>query len=316
MATGFPTVDPMGSSLDDLVRGLKAGRLDWQCRAAAPAPAPRCEQLPLSAAVHDTVHDLIRALFPLHMGPGDLQRGEEDVFVAGTLSKALVKLSEQVLRELRYHRRSEGVAAPEEALRARAEDIVSALCGLLPAISRTLGTDIVAAYKGDPSAISVDEALLCYPGVQAIIHHRLAHALHGLGLPLMARIISERSHTMTGIDIHPGAVIGQSFFIDHGTGVVIGESAVIGNRVRLYHAVTLGAKRFPTDEHGQLTKGEARHPIVEDDVVVYAGATILGRVTVGKGAIIGGNVWLTQDVAPGCTVTQANVNRPEVADRP
>jgi serine O-acetyltransferase len=151
----------------------------------------------------------------------------------------------------------------------------------------------------------VDEVLLCYPGVLAIIHHRIAHKLYLLGLPLLARIIAELSHSQTGIDIHPGARIGPGFFIDHGTGVVIGETAVIGQRVRLYQAVTLGAKRFSADADGTLHKGLARHPIVEDDVVIYAGATVLGRITVGKGATIGGNVWVTHDVLPGAHITQA-----------
>ena len=138
-----------------------------------------------------------------------------------------------------------------------------------------------------------------------MMHHRLAHALHQLGVPLLARFINEIAHSATGIDIHPGARIGAGFFIDHGTGVVIGETAIIGERVRVYQAVTLGAKRFPRDAAGHLEKGLARHPIVEDDVVIYAGATILGRVTIGRGAVIGGNVWLTQDVPAGENITQA-----------
>jgi len=176
-----------------------------------------------------------------------------------------------------------------------------------------LDTDIRAAYEGDPAASSLDEVLVCYPGITAIIHHRLAHELHRLGTPLIARIIAEIAHSATGIDIHPGADIGGSFFIDHGTGVVIGETAVIGQRVRLYQAVTLGAKRFPANENGSLVKGNARHPIVEDDVVIYAGATILGRVTIGRGSIIGGNVWLTRSVPPGSNISQAQV-RSEVFD--
>jgi serine O-acetyltransferase len=139
-----------------------------------------------------------------------------------------------------------------------------------------------------------------------MIHYRLAHRLYKLGLPLIARLITEKAHSRTGIDIHPGAVIGESFFIDHGTGVVIGETAIIGARVRIYQAVTLGAKRFPTDESGNLKKGGARHPILEDDVVIYAGATILGRVTIGQGSTIGGNVWLTRSVPAGSNITQAN----------
>ena len=183
----------------------------------------------------------------------------------------------------------------------------------LPDIRRVLDSDVLAAWQGDPAARSVDEVLLCYPGVLAMIHHRMAHRLFELQLPLLARIVAELAHAQTGIDIHPGATIGAGFFIDHGTGVVIGETTLIGQRVRLYQAVTLGAKRFPTDPEGNLQKGLPRHPIVEDDVVIYAGATILGRVTLGKGATIGGNVWITDDVPAGASVTQASLNAPPVA---
>jgi serine O-acetyltransferase len=172
-------------------------------------------------------------------------------------------------------------------------------------VRAALGTDARAAYEGDPAATSVDEAVFSYAGFNAIIHHRIAHELHTLGVPLIPRIISELAHSTTGIDIHPGARIGSSFFIDHGTGVVIGETCVIGERVRLYQGVTLGAKSFPTDAHGHLVKGTPRHPIVEDDVIIYAGATVLGRITVGRGSTVGGNVWLTQSVAPGTHVSQA-----------
>ena len=171
---------------------------------------------------------------------------------------------------------------------------------------RAIKEHIDTVFKEDPAARSTLEVLLCYPGVLAMIHHRLAHQLYLLEQPLLARIVAELSHAQTGIDIHPGAKIGRGFFMDHGTGVVIGETAVIGERVRLYQAVALGAKRFPTDEHGHLRKGLARHPVVEDDVVIYAGATILGRVTLGRGAVIGGNVWVTEDVPPGAHVTQAH----------
>lgn len=151
--------------------------------------------------------------------------------------------------------------------------------------------------------------LICYPGALAIVHYRLAHLLHGLGAPLVARIISDVAHSRTGIDIHPGAHIDEGFFIDHGTGVVIGETAVIGKRVRLYQAVTLGARSLPADADGVLRRGLARHPIVEDDVTIYAGATVLGRVTIGAGSVIGGNVWLTATVPPGSVITQAQANR-------
>jgi serine O-acetyltransferase len=176
----------------------------------------------------------------------------------------------------------------------------------LPELRRTLDRDVIAAFNGDPAARTVDEVLLCYPGIIAVIHHRIAHHLYKADLTLLARIIAELAHSATGIDIHPGAQIGSSFFIDHGTGVVIGETAIIGDRVRIYQAVTLGAKRFTSDEFGQLHKGQPRHPIVEDDVVIYAGATILGRITIGKGSIIGGNVWLTRSVPEGSNVSQAS----------
>jgi serine O-acetyltransferase len=170
-----------------------------------------------------------------------------------------------------------------------------------------LVSDLLAAFNGDPAATSPSEILLCYPGMTAVMYYRLAHALYELGAPVLARVISDIAHASTGIDIHPGAQIGGSFFIDHGTGVVIGQTTVIGQRVRLYQAVTLGAKRFPADDNGVLIKGNARHPIVEDDVVIYAGATVLGRITIGQGSTIGGNVWLTQSVPPGSNVSQAQM---------
>ena len=209
------------------------------------------------------------------------------------------------IRDRRYVARQSGEADAE--VNARAIRLIQDFALALPGLRVLLDTDVLAAYHGDPAARSVDEVLLCYPGILAVIHHRLAHHLYRAGLPLLARISSEIAHSATGIDIHPGAQIGRSFFIDHGTGVVIGETAIIGERVRIYQAVTLGAKRFPADEDGQLQKGHPRHPIVEDDVVIYAGATILGRITIGKGSTIGGNVWLTRSVPAGCNLTQANL---------
>ena len=175
----------------------------------------------------------------------------------------------------------------------------------MPRIRLLLDTDIQAAYQGDPAARTPDETLVCYPGIHAMLHQRLAHILYQLGVPLTARMMTELAHSTTGIDIHPGAKIGESFFIDHGTGVVIGETTVIGNNVRIYQAVTLGAKRFEKNDDGSLAKGNARHPIVEDNVVIYAGATILGRITIGTGSVIGGNVWLTRSVPANSHITQA-----------
>ena len=189
----------------------------------------------------------------------------------------------------------------------RAAEVTEAVVARLPAIRTMLEADLQAAYDNDPAARYLDETLFCYPGIVAITQHRIAHALHKLSVPLIPRIMSELAHASTGIDIHPGADIGASFFIDHGTGVVIGETCAIGQRVRLYQGVTLGARGFLADEDGRLVKGLPRHPTVEDDVVIYAGATILGRITIGKGATIGGNVWLTRSVPPGARVTQAQV---------
>jgi serine O-acetyltransferase len=256
------------------------------------------------------IADGLRAvLFPNRLGLPDLTDESVDYYVGHMLDVTLRDLLVQVRRELRF---VSGVDA-NNADREQAAAIIRAFAGRLPHIRRLLESDIQAAYEGDPAARSIDEVLVCYPGITAITHYRLAHELHCLGAPLIARMISEIAHSATGIEIHPGAKIGGSFFIDHGTGVVIGETAIIGEHVRLYQAVTLGAKRFPVDEHGALVKGNLRHPIVEDDVVIYAGATILGRITIGRGSTIGGNVWLTRSVPPGSTVSQAQT-RNEVFD--
>jgi serine O-acetyltransferase len=167
-----------------------------------------------------------------------------------------------------------------------------------------LGEDVQAAFDGDPAAKSPSETIFCYPGIFAITNHRIAHELYKLDVPVIPRIISENAHSSTGIDIHPGAKIGKRFFIDHGTGVVIGETCVIGNGVRIYQGVTLGAKSFPLDENGKPMKGIDRHPVIEDDVVIYAGATILGRITVGARSSVGGNVWLTQSIPADSSISQ------------
>jgi len=261
-------------------------------------------KLPSRAALVGIIEELSAALFPNRLGSHVLVGDGVDYFVGHTLNMTLRELVGQVLCELRFVAGQE-VASDEQ--REQAIAIVREFAAALPGIRALLETDIHAAYDGDPAARSVDEVLACYPGILAITHHRLAHTLHRLGVPLVARIIAEIAHSTTGIDIHPGAQIKGNFFIDHGTGVVIGETAIIGEHVRLYHGVTLGAKRFQVDETGALIKGNARHPIVEDDVVIYAGATILGRITIGRGSVIGGNVWLTRNVPPGSNISQAQV---------
>ena len=265
---------------------------------------PGGRELPSRDALSRITDDLRGVLFPMRLGPADLRQESEDYYVGHTLDSVLHALLVQVRLELRYKARQID-QLDEVALEQQAVQIVRNFAQSLPAIRELLDSDVVAAFNGDPAAHSVDEVLLCYPGILAVIHHRVAHRLYGLGVPLLARIVAEIAHGQTGIDIHPGASIGAGFFIDHGTGVVIGETAVIGRQVRLYQAVTLGAKSFPTDEQGNPVKGLPRHPVLEDEVVVYAGATVLGRVTLGRGATVGGNVWLTHDLAPGTHVTQA-----------
>lgn len=286
------------------LRALRLKSLENRQRRDSPPKLP-------SRKVLVGIADGLRAvLFPNRLGMPDLTNESVDYYVGHTLDVTLRELMVQVRRELRFAGDADATGNSE---RERAAGITQAFAQRLPRIRSLLESDIQAAYEGDPAARSVDEVLVCYPGITAITYYRLAHELHRLGAPLIARMISEIAHSSTGIEIHPGAQIGGFFFIDHGTGVVIGETAVIGEHVRLYQAVTLGAKRFPVDEHGALVKGNLRHPIVEDDVVIYAGATILGRITIGRGSTIGGNVWLTRSVPPASVISQAQT-RNEVFD--
>ncbi|OKA17923.1 serine acetyltransferase [Pseudomonas versuta] len=291
--------------LQTIVCQLRTARNQWRTQNGRVSGEQGGRELPSRAAMADILEALCGALFPMRLGPVDLREESEDFYVGHTLDVALNALLTQARLELRYAARQGGL--PDEDVDANATLLIQDFALALPGLRSILDTDVLAAYHGDPAARSVDEVLLCYPGILAVIHHRLAHHLYRAGLPLLARISAEIAHSSTGIDIHPGAQIGRSFFIDHGTGVVIGETAIIGERVRIYQAVTLGAKRFPADESGQLQKGHPRHPIVEDDVVIYAGATILGRITIGQGSTIGGNVWLTRSVPAGSNLTQANL---------
>jgi serine O-acetyltransferase len=218
------------------------------------------------------------------------------------LESALSALRRQIELELALAREWKGDSGIDSPLRAG--DVVNAFAAVLPRVRAFLDSDLRAAFGRDPPAKSIDEIVFCFPGFGAIARHRLVHALYRLGVTMLARIIAEEAHSRTGIDIHPGAELGERFFIDHGTGVVIGETAIVGRNMRLYQAVTLGAKRFEADPSGVLVKNIPRHPIVEDDVVIYAGATVLGRVTIGKGSSTSGNVWLTRNVPPGSNVTQ------------
>lgn len=291
--------------LERIVTELRDVRSEWR-RSQGKLTETSWRELPSRAALSDIVNTLCGVLFPMRLGPPDLRKESEDFYVGHSLDSALNALLVQVRLELGYAPLQRGQLS-DFHLESQAVGIVKNFAAGLGKMRSLLDTDVVAAFRGDPAAKSVDEVLLCYPGVIAIIHHRMAHQLHKLGSPLIARILAEIAHSDTGIDIHPGATIGSSFFIDHGTGVVIGETAIIGKRVRIYQAVTLGAKRFPTDKSGELQKGLPRHPIVEDDVIIYAGATILGPITIGKGSTIGGNVWITHSLPAGSNVTQARM---------
>jgi serine O-acetyltransferase len=264
-------------------------------------------ELPSRPATVEIVDGVAAALFPRHYGPKDLTYDRVDAFVTETLERAFASLARQAKLELELTGATARLApAPAQIAQRFAE--------ALPRIRATLETDIQAAYEGDPAATSIDEVMCCYPGIAAVIRHRVAHELYRLGLPMLARITAEVAHSMTGIDIHPGATIGASFFIDHGTGVVIGETAELGERVRLYQGVTLGARRFEVDARGALVKNYPRHPVIADDVVIYAGASVLGRITVGQGSTIAGNVWLTHSVPPGSVNTQAATRRDALGD--
>lgn len=266
---------------------------------------PACTYpLPSQAALAEIAEDLRSVLFPGYFGKRDM--GSEvlrSYHLGAQLDLIARALEEQIRRGLCYACEE---AVPVERCAARASDLTQRFLDRLPEVQRVLMTDIVAAYEGDPACISPDEAILSYPGVHAVAFYRVAHVLYELEVPLLPRMITEIAHGKTGIDIHPGAQIGERFFIDHGTGVVIGATCIIGSRVRLYQGVTLGAKSFPLDEHGRPIKGIPRHPIIEDDVIIYSGATILGRITVGRGSIVGGNVWLTHSLPPESRVTQSS----------
>ena len=258
--------------------------------------------LPSRDAVIECVESLRSVFFPGYFGTPDLHDESLHYYVGSTLARVLRVLEEQVRRGFAFAERHDPdtcAHCAEEAAR-----VARAFLARLPTVRRLVASDVEAAFEGDPALQIKDEAIFSYPGIFAVTSQRIAHELHVLGVPLIPRIITEHAHTITGIDIHPGAAIGERFFIDHGTGVVVGETSVIGNRVTLYQGVTLGAKSFPLDEHGNPIKGIDRHPIVEDDVVIYAGATILGRIVIGRGSSVGGNVWLTQPVPPGSKITQ------------
>lgn len=247
-------------------------------------------------------------LFPGYYGKSTLNPQTIRYHIGVNLERLLGLLTDQILAGLCFAEPCEDACDNNETLSAKdrqnAERIATELIARLPQIRRMLSTDVVAAYNGDPAATSHGEIISCYPVIKALINYRIAHELHLLGVPLIPRMLTEMAHSETGIDIHPAATIGDHFTIDHGTGVVIGATCIIGSNVKLYQGVTLGAKSFPLDDNGNPIKGIPRHPIIEDGVVIYSNATILGRVTIGKNSIVGANVWITEDVKAGSKKTK------------
>ena len=285
--------------IEDVIKGLSAVRLQsLEARNRLQKPTI----LPSRETLSRIVEKLALIMFPNRLGNRVLAPTSIDYFVGQLLDATLNELLHQVEIELKFsnHNEIEDQVASNQAI-----ELVRSFAKELPRIRVLLDLDLQAALDGDPAARSLDEILACYPGVFALLHYRIANDIFIRGLTLNARIMSEIAHSKTGIDIHPGATIGEAFFIDHGTGVVIGETAVIGKRVRLYHGVTLGAKVHEQNEQVIKNTSERRHPVVEDDVVIYANATILGNVTIGSQSIIGGNVWITEDIPAKARVSQA-----------
>jgi serine O-acetyltransferase len=263
--------------------------------------SPHGEPMPSTEMLNKLVQTARSILFPGYFGNSALNPDTLNYYIGVSLDSLYKILKIQLKRGICFECRKK---TPEQCRECdtEAERISSAFLHHLPHIRHMLTTDVIAAYEGDPAAKSHGEVIFCYPAIRALTNYRIAHELLKLGAPLIPRIITEMAHSETGIDIHPGAQIGEYFTIDHGTGVVIGETCIIGNHVKIYQGVTLGAKSFPVDENGNPIKGVPRHPIVEDHVVIYAEATILGRVTIGQNSVIGGNVWITRDLPPNSKI--------------
>jgi serine O-acetyltransferase len=260
--------------------------------------------LPVRGQILKMLDLLFEVLFPGHTGNKAVTRSNVKYVLGDLLSQIHEGLTEQVRRAYEYQCRMDACRGCD--CQMMAEEVTHDLLAELPRIRTLLKTDVHAAYDGDPAAKSYEEIVMSYPCITAIATYRIAHELYVRQVPLIPRIMSECAHARTGIDIHPGARIGSHFFIDHGTGVVIGETSVIGNRVKIYQGTTLGALSFRRDERGRIIKGGKRHPTIEDDVTIYAEATILGDVTIGKGAVVGGNTWVKESVPPGVTVSSPN----------
>lgn len=267
------------------------------------------KDLPSKKVVIEVLEDLFTVLFPGYLGKDDVTKANIKYFLGTTLASVYMRLTNEVDKSLKYICRKI-TECPHDVCQKRAQVVVKELLEKIPEVRALISGDVEAAYDGDPAAVSIEEVILSYPCVLAIATYRIAHELYLRGIPLIPRIMSEHVHSLTGIDIHPGAEIGKNFFIDHGTGVVIGETTEIGDNVKLYQGVTLGALSFPKDEKGKIIKGIKRHPTIGNNVVIYSGATLLGpEAVIGDNVVIGGNVWITSPVASDIEITIA---RPEL----
>lgn len=268
--------------------------------------------LPRPEVVVEILDDLTDVIYPGYRRREGLHLGNVLYHVGDLIDGLHDKLTTQIARALQHEARVKkqcGDCTEPSDFEAKGQAMAIAFLECIPQIRQTLATDVKAAYDGDPACKSHDEVIFCYPGLEAISVHRLAHALHKMGVPFIPRMMAEWAHKQTGIDIHPGANIGHHFFIDHGTGVVVGETCDIGNHVKLYQGVTLGALSFPTDADGNLIREMKRHPTIEDRVVIYANATVLGgKTVVGHDSVIGSSAWITASVPANTTVTLEKPN--------
>jgi serine O-acetyltransferase len=265
------------------------------------------EPLPSQHAVSRIIQTCRALIFPGFFDEISINRENIASNTEALIQQLYTQLYEQVAAGLYLTSRSDKTSVPDK-IKERAEHITIKFISRLPELRRMLNTDVHSTYNGDPAASSTEEVIYCYPGIQAITNHRIAHELALMGVPVIPRMIAEQAHSETGIDIHPNATIGESFTIDHGTGIVIGETAILGHNVKLYQGVTIGAKSFDTDANGNPVKGIPRHPIIGNNVIIYSNSSILGRITIGDGAIIGGNIWITDNVSPGEKLIQAKAN--------
>lgn len=259
-------------------------------------PMPSIEEI-------EEIVNLVRAvIFPGYFGKSDVNPNNVEQHIARNVQKIFTCLTTQIKSGKCFENAS--LEYNCQQLKKEAEQISEKFIEYLPTLRELLNLDVQATFNGDPATKNTGEIIFSYPGIKAIISYRMAHELHKLQVPILPRVISEMAHSETGIDIHPGATIGNAFMIDHGTGVVIGETAIIGNNVKIYQGVTLGAKSFDTDENGVLIKGIDRHPKIGNNVVIYANSTILGNIKIGDNTTIGGNLWIDKEVAPNAIVVQ------------